>query len=80
MTWASAVPVCAAVKYKRAGAYRKVHSSCSLSYVYRLMVFAMCGGGSGLVAQLTIDSPEGSSCRAPRVGGTLVWWWLGCEW
>jgi hypothetical protein len=51
-----------------------------VSYLYRRMVFAVCGGGSGFVAQLTIDSPEGSSCRAPRVGGALVGCSLGCEW
>ena len=35
-------------RYKRAGTYRKVHGSCSLSYLYRLMVFGTCGGGSGV--------------------------------
>lgn len=32
------------------------------------------------MAQLTIDSPEGSSCRARRDRAALVWWWMGCEW
>jgi hypothetical protein len=54
---------------KRAGTCRKVHGCCSLSCVYRRIVLAERSGGSGFVAQLTIDSPEGSSCRAARVGG-----------